>query len=142
MQLRSKTIRLLAAAMPLLALLADLLAALQGEAVWSYLALAALSAGALALLGDLKARSQPLAAALASCCLVASIGVRLAPPVPDELRLPLGIWLATVGVASLLLSGGLVEGLGRPETSLLAALELEAGDPDRDLPPSRLKRAS
>lgn len=118
----SKRLRILAATLPLLALTGDLLAILQRESVWSYGAALALGLGGLALLWDLKARTQRVAALVAGVCIAASLAVRAFAQVPFELQMALGASLAAAAVAVLLLSGALVDGLVSPDRALRATL--------------------
>ncbi|MBI4494895.1 MAG: hypothetical protein HY690_19140 [Chloroflexi bacterium] len=137
-----RSLRLLAATLPLLALLGDVLAALQGEAFWRDGAALALGLGVLATLGDLRARTRRVGALLASGCMAASLGIQVFAPVHPALGLALGTGLASAAVASLLLSGALLEELARPGPTLLAALELQADELAADLRPGQARRAS
>lgn len=134
--------RLLTAFLPLLALLFDLLAALQGEAVWSYASALLLTASLAAFTARLRERRHRLVLAGACGAMLASLVLRfLAPPVPG-LGPSLGTGALALSVAMLLWRGALLDGMLASRHSLLDLLESsEARDSERT-PPAPLRRAS
>ena len=127
-------VRLGAAASPLLALLIDLVGFLQDEQFWHDAAAPVLGVGCLALWLTLPGRARPAPAALAGALLLASLGMRLA-----RLDLDLATAFLTGGIAILLASGALVEGLARDAQSSLVAM-LESWDDEAADPASRRER--
>lgn len=129
MSTRSNAPYLAAALLPLAALLGDLLAAIQGEAVWAVASLVALGLGMLALLSTAFGRQRAPATLAAALCLAASLAVRVGSTVPSDLAPAVATGLAALGVAILLFSGALVEGLERPRSTLWDSLQGLSDEP-------------